>query len=133
MGQHFPITYTSFSSKRYNTLLQWAYELNHSSVASENWHLKGHMLKIGNSIWSFLHPCIQFVAYVLHHEPLSLYCLPKCICGDTHTHKQTNKQTEVHVSGHCARQRLDSHDKLWWHFTSIIENFNFLRYDTQTN
>jgi hypothetical protein len=49
MGQTFPLNVHPFRAKG-ATLLHWACELNHSSVASENWHSKGYLLKIGKNI-----------------------------------------------------------------------------------
>jgi hypothetical protein len=46
MGQCFSIKCTAYSSKQENTGPQWAYELHSASATAENWHLKGHMLKV---------------------------------------------------------------------------------------
>jgi len=42
----FPIVYTTVSSKQKNTALHWAFKLNSAAAATENWHLKGHTLKV---------------------------------------------------------------------------------------
>jgi hypothetical protein len=43
---HHPIQYTSFSSKKENTVLQWACKLNSAPAAAETYHVQGHTLKV---------------------------------------------------------------------------------------
>jgi hypothetical protein len=47
MGQqHYPIICMPFTSKRENTIVQWALKLNSAQAAEENWLLKGRTLKV---------------------------------------------------------------------------------------
>jgi hypothetical protein len=43
---HHPIQYTSFSSKKDNTVPQWACKLNSAPAAAETCHAQGRTLKV---------------------------------------------------------------------------------------